>query len=161
VRVTLGLGPELGFHADIANCGEVSVYLKEVALDWDSGPKQTMRTSLLIATPLPAGDGKGPGTWMVLGHKNHDLPPGKEVRFVLPRFPVAVMEQVAALAPVSVSLRVFSYLGEIHQVRGDELQPVLVDLVKLWQSMEESGGQPTSRASRIWAFPLAVKKNNG
>jgi hypothetical protein len=157
VAAALGVGPEPGFHADVRNTGDVSVYLKEVVLDWSSGPRQTMRTGLLIATPLPAADGSRPGRYIVLGHKNHDLPPGHEVRYVLPRFPASVVAEMAAGPTTSLALRVFSYLGEVHCVGGDELQPSLAALARLWQAQEEAGDLP-SRAGRLWAFPLPAKK---
>jgi hypothetical protein len=140
VRVTLGLGlgTQEGFYADIYNSGEIPVYIKEVALGRELGPNQTTRTPLLFATPMPVTDGRGTVAHVVLGQKNCDLPARKEVRFVLPHFPSGVIRQMATCPQDDVSLSVSNYGGEIHRVRGEEVQPVLVELLKLWEAMEEA-----------------------
>jgi hypothetical protein len=138
VRVTLGLGTQEGFYADIYNSGDVPVYIKEVALGREMGPNQTMRTPLLVATPMPVTDGKGSIAYVVLGQKNCDLRARKEARFLFPRFPSTVVQQMATCPQDNVWLSVSTYGGEIHRVGGEEVQPVLAELVKLWQAMEEA-----------------------
>jgi hypothetical protein len=138
VRVTLGLGTQEGFYADIYNSGDVPVYIKEVALGRDLKPDQTMRTPLLVATPMPVADGKGSVAYVVLGQKNCDLPARKEVRFVLPHFPSPFIQQMANCPPEAIWLAVSTFGGELHRVKGEEVQAVLVEVVKLWQAMEEA-----------------------
>jgi hypothetical protein len=138
VRVTLGLGTQEGFYADIYNSGQVPVYIKEVTLCKELKPDTVMSTPLLATLAMPVADGKGSVAHVVPGHKNYDLPARKEVRFVLPQFPSAVVQQIATCPQDNVWLSVYSFGGEIHRVRGEEIQPVLVELVKLWQAMEEA-----------------------
>jgi hypothetical protein len=143
VRVSMGLSTQEGFYGDIYNSGEVPVYIKEVVLGRDLKPYQTMRTPLLVAMPMPIADGRGSETYVVLGQKTHDLPARKEVRFVLPRFPSPVIQQMATCPPNVVWLAVTTYGGEIHRVKGEKVQPVLAELVKLWEAMEEAAKPKT------------------
>ena len=143
VRVNLGLGTQEGFYADIYNSGEVPVYIKEVSLGREIKPDQTMRTPLLIATPMPVADGKGSVAYVVLGQKNCDLPARKEVRFVLPRLPSPFFQQMANCPPEAIWLAVSTYGGEVHRVKGEEVQPVLAEAVKLWDAMDEAAKPKT------------------
>jgi hypothetical protein len=138
IRVNLGLGSQEGFYADIYNSGEIPVYIKEVALGREVGPNQTMRTPLLHAIQMPATDGKGSVAYVVLGQKNCDLPARKEARFVLPRLPSQLIQQMTNCAPEAIWLSVSTYGGEIHRAKGEEVQPVLAETVKLWEAMEEA-----------------------
>jgi hypothetical protein len=143
VRVTLGLDSQDGLYADIYNSGEAPVYIKEVALGREIMPNQTMRTPLLVATPMTVADGKGSVVYVVLGQKNCDLPARKEVRFVLPRFPSSFIRQLANGLTEAVWLAVSTYGGEIRCVKGEEVQPVLAGLATLWEAMEEAAKPKT------------------
>mgnify|MGYP002784767469 CR=1 FL=1 len=138
VRVKLGLSTTEGFYADIYNCGEVPVYLKEVALGRELGSDQTIRTPLLVATPMPVADGRGSISYVVLGQKNHDLPARKEARFVLPLCPSPLIQAMATCPAETIWLSVSTHGGEIHRLNGGEVQPVLVEFVKLCEAMEEA-----------------------
>ncbi|MCI0722295.1 MAG: ATP-binding protein [Acidobacteria bacterium] len=138
VRLSLGLSTQDGFYADIYNSGEVPVYIKEVALGRDLGPDKTMRTPLLATLAVPVADGRGSVGHVAPGQKNHDVPARKEGHFVLPRFPSAVVQQMATCSPETVWLSVSTYGGEIYRVPGEQVQPVLAEVVKLWEAIEEA-----------------------
>lgn len=137
VRVTLGIGTEEGLFVDVFNSGEVPVYIKEVALCKQAPQESLVKLPLLAAVPMTVTDGKGSIAYVVPGTKNHDLPARKEVRYVLPRFPAAMLRQLSSGAPENVWLSVFSYGGEVHRVSSGEVHPALLDLVKLLELLEE------------------------
>lgn len=105
VRVTLGINFGDGLYADIYNSGECPVYLKEVALGRNEDKDKIMRIPLLLATAMPVADGKGSVEYVVLGGKNCDLPARKEARFLLPRLPPQVADQMATCPPETLWLR--------------------------------------------------------
>jgi hypothetical protein len=138
VRVTLGIDVRRGLYVDIFNSGEVAVYLKEVALGRNMGKDQSMKIPLLVAMVMPLTDGRGTVEHVVRGHKNLDLPARKEARFVLPRFPSMFIEQMTGCHQDDVWLSVETYAGEIHRLKGESVQPVLAELVKLYRAIEEA-----------------------
>ncbi len=138
VRVNLGVMVPGGLYVDIYNSGQIPVYIKEVALGRDLDDDTTMRTPLLVATAMPVTDGKGSVAYVVLGEKSYDLTARKEVRFVLPRFPSSFIQVMATCPQEKVWLSVNTYGGEIHRLRGDQVQPDLAELEKLYRGMEEA-----------------------
>jgi hypothetical protein len=137
VRVTLGLDCQHSLFADIYNFGDIPVYVKEVALCKEVEPAGVMRVPLLPTLSLP--DGRGAIEHVVPGQKNYDLPVRKEVCFVLPRSPSpAIIQGMSTCPPEKVWLSVSTFGGEIYRVKGEEVQPLLVLVAKLWEKLAEA-----------------------
>jgi hypothetical protein len=149
VRVKLGLGIPGGLYADVFNSGQVPVYVKRVAIvagsrdETKDPPSQEMSRSipLLTTLDLPVADGQGSSVHVALGPQKADIDPRREVRFVLQRYPSEFLETFTTL-PEAVWLSVETFGGEIHQVPGANVVPLLVEFIK-YIKLQEAAEKPT------------------
>jgi hypothetical protein len=133
VRVTVGISVGEGLYADIFNCGDVPVHIKEVSVCKQLSPDTVTRLPLLVAV----ADGKGSVEYVVPGHTDCDLPVRKQVRYLLPRFPAATIQQLSGGAPEKLWLSVSSFGGEVYRTPAEQMQPVLVELGQMLHLLEE------------------------
>jgi len=114
------LGPGLtvfGLFLDIWNNGEVPVYIKSVALAWKGQDSQGHDTTTqLMFKPCP--EKRGP------------LQPGEGRSFILPDSPPHFLEAPSKQPEDNLWVSVQSPKGEVLRLKGDEVRPLLVELVK-------------------------------
>ena len=137
VKANVGISTAEGLYADVYNCGQVPVYLKEIGLTRDMGAKGVATLSLFPTISHVALDGKGTVLRQAAPQKSYDLPARKEIRFILPRVPSSVIHELNQSPKDSLALSISTFGGEICRVPGEEVRPVLEKLEELYKAMED------------------------
>ena len=144
VRVKMFWSTAEGFYVDVYNSGGVAVYVKEVALkkemvDDSKKPPFSMSTMSISLRPLielPVADGGSVN--VAVGAGQCDILPRKQVRFALPRTSSDLIRRLTDGRPEALFLAVSTFSGEIHRVPGNEVRPMLLRAIAVWEVQEEA-----------------------
>ncbi len=143
VKVAVGISMPSDFYADLLNTGEVVAHIQDVAIGRDIAPGDdslgirveqplTQKVSLIVDPTL--GDS---ATTNTVNRKGYDLPPRKQVRYILPEFPPQVLLGFAGTAPERLFLSVETFTGEIHRLAGIIIAGPLAKVIELMKRRAE------------------------
>lgn len=128
VRVQLGILGVDGMYADVLNTGKIAVYVKEIAISVVSvdPTKQPPFNESILSIPFRSEGGT----------QNADIDPRREVRFVLPLYPSAFLENFTT-NPDRLSLTVKTFTGVIHTESGERVMHVMKPYTEMAKLQEE------------------------